>query len=79
MLGRADLLSFRLCSFTLCRLDFFCVPFSYGVWRRNGNSIVSIPDHFLYIYFVSVPSSSKTNCDKTQMRNDSRFLFSVEW
>ena len=46
---RLDLLAFRLCCFTLCRLD-FCVPFPYSVWRRKWNSIVSIPDHCRFIY-----------------------------
>ena len=43
----ADLLAFRLCCFSVCRLDLF-VPFPYGVWRRMWNSIVSVPGHCLF-------------------------------
>ena len=28
-----------------------CVPFPFGVWGRKCNSIVSVPDHCLFIYF----------------------------
>ena len=46
---------FLLCCLTLCRLNqfffFFCVPFPFGVWGRMWNSIVSVPDHCLFIYF----------------------------
>ena len=42
-------MAFRLCCFTYAVL-IFCVPFPYGVWGRTWNSIVSIPDHCLFIY-----------------------------
>ena len=47
---RGDLLAFRLCCFTLCRLDVLC---SFSVWclGRMWNSIVSVPDHCLFIYY----------------------------
>ena len=28
------------------------VPFPFGVWGRMWNSIVSVPDHCLFIYFA---------------------------
>ena len=28
-----------------------CVPFLFGVWGRLWNSIVSVPNHFLFINF----------------------------
>ena len=42
--------AFRLCCLTLCCLGFL-VPFPHGVWGRKWNSIVSVPDHCLLIYF----------------------------
>ena len=27
------------------------VPFPFGVWGRMWNSIVSVPDHCLFVYF----------------------------
>ena len=32
----------------------YCVPYPFGVWNRIWNSIVSVPDHFLFIYFVNI-------------------------
>ena len=29
-----------------------CVPFLFGIWDRVWNSIVSVPDHCLFIYFT---------------------------
>ena len=37
-LERDDLLAFRLCYFTLCRLDFY-VPFPYGVCGGGGEEM----------------------------------------
>ena len=52
-LERADFLAFRLCCFTYAVL-IFCVPFPYAVWGRKWNSIVSVPDHCLFIFFSTV-------------------------
>ena len=38
--------------FILCRL-IVLVPFPFGVLDRMWNSIVSVPDHCLFIYFTS--------------------------
>ena len=46
----ANILALRLCCFTLCCLDFW-VPFPHGVWGRKWNSIISVHDHCLLIYF----------------------------
>ena len=35
------------------------VPFPFGVWDRMWNSIVSPPDHHLFIYFMSGPHTIK--------------------
>ena len=47
---RADLLAFRLCF--LYAVLIVCVPFPCGVWGSMWNSIVSVPDHCLFIYFT---------------------------
>ena len=39
------------CAVLLYSLDFF-VPLPYGIWGRDWNSIVSVPDHCLFIYFT---------------------------
>ena len=65
---RADLLALRLCYFTLyftlCRLDFFVFLSRMVFWEGSGwNSIVSVPDYCLFLYFshifpsIYVPSS----------------------
>ena len=41
--------SFVLSSFTAVLV--VRVPFPFGVWGRVWNSIVSVPDHCLFIYF----------------------------
>ena len=56
---RADLLAFRLCCFTLCRSDFVFIPFRFGARGRKKNSIVSVPDHCLFIYFFSLLTCTK--------------------
>ena len=42
---RADLLAFRFA------VIFICVPFPHGVWGRMWNSIVSVSDHCLFIFY----------------------------
>ena len=29
-----------------------CITFPFGVWGRMWNSIVSVPDHRLFFYFI---------------------------
>ena len=45
---------FSDCAVFLYAVLIVCVPFPYGVWGRKKNSIVSVPDHCLFIYFVVV-------------------------
>ena len=44
-------LSFHLCYFYFSAVLIVCVPFSFGVLGRMWNSIVSVPNHCLFIYF----------------------------
>ena len=39
------------CAILLYAVFIFCVPFLYGVWGKKWNSIVSVPDHCLFIFF----------------------------
>ena len=39
------------CTVLLYAILIFCVPFPYGVWGRNWDSIVTVPDHCFPIYF----------------------------
>ena len=39
------------CAVLLYAIIVFCVPFPYGVWGRKWNSIVSVPDRGLFIFF----------------------------
>ena len=41
--------SFHLCRFYFSVVLFVCVPFPFGVKGRMWNSVVSVPDHFLFI------------------------------
>ena len=43
-------LAFRLCCFYFGAVLVVRVPFPFGVWGRMWNSIVSVPDHCLFIY-----------------------------
>ena len=47
-----ELPSLLVLLFTWCRLNslIVCIPFPFGVWGRIWNSIVSVPDHCLFIY-----------------------------
>ena len=47
---RALPLAFHLCCFIAVLA--VCVPFPFGVWGRLWNSIVSVPNHSLFIYFL---------------------------
>ena len=49
---RAVPLTFHLCCFNFSAVLVVCVRFPFGVWVRMWNSIVSVPDHCLFIYFV---------------------------
>ena len=71
---RAELLAFRLCCFTLCRLDFLFL------WGRKLISIVSVPDHCLFIYstlFAHWKPKLKSDGRKTSPRTSTivRLLF----
>ena len=46
-----SVLTFRLWYFTLCNFN-CCIIFPFGGWGRLWNSIVSIPDHCLFIFVV---------------------------
>ena len=52
--GRAVPLAFHLCHFYFSAVLVVRVPFPFGVWGRVWNSIVSVPDHCLFIYFGSM-------------------------
>ena len=45
-------MAFRLCCFILDIALAVCAPFLFGVLDRMLNSIVSVPDRYLYIHFV---------------------------
>ena len=45
------LLDFRLCRSLLHAILGVSVSFLFGVWDRMWNSIVSVPDHCLFIFF----------------------------
>ena len=47
---RAAPLAFHLCCFYFGAVLVVRVPFPFGVWGRMWNSIVSVPDHCLFIY-----------------------------
>ena len=47
---RAVPLAIHSCCFNFSAILVVRVPFPFGVWGRMWNSIVSIPDHCLYIY-----------------------------
>ena len=47
-------LVFHLCCFYFSAVLIVGVPFPFGVYGRMLNSIVSVPDHCLFIYFVFV-------------------------
>ena len=49
-------LAFHLCCFKSSAVLVVRVPFPFGVWGRMWNSIVSVPDHYLFIYFGSMKS-----------------------
>ena len=44
-------LAFHLCCFYFSAVLIVCVPFPFGVQGRIWNSIVSVPDRCLFIYF----------------------------
>ena len=49
--GRAVPLAFHLCCFNFSAVLVVRVPVPFGVWGRMWNSIVSFPDHCLFIFF----------------------------
>ena len=49
---RAVPLAFHLCCFYFSAVLTVGVPFPFGVYGRMWNSIVSVLDHCLFIYFV---------------------------
>ena len=49
-LERAVPLAFHLCCFKFSAALVVPIPFSFGVWGRMWNSIVSVPDLCLFIY-----------------------------
>ena len=48
---RAVPLAFHLCCFYFSAVLIVCVPFPFDSWGRMWKSIVSVPDHCLFIYF----------------------------
>ena len=48
---RAVPLAFHLCCFYFSAVLIVGIPFPFGVYGRLWNSIVSVPDHCLFIYF----------------------------
>ena len=44
-------LAVHLCCFYCSAVLVVRVPFPFGVWGRVWNSILSVPDHCLFIYF----------------------------
>ena len=51
---RAVLLAFHLYCFYFNLVLIVGVPFPFGVYDKMLNSIVSVPDHCLFIYFDQV-------------------------
>ena len=51
---RAVPLAFHLCCFYFSAVLVVRVSFSFGVWGRMWNSIVSVADHCLFIYLDRV-------------------------
>ena len=51
---RAVALAFHLCCFYFSVVLIVGVPFQFGVEGRMWKSIVSVPDHCLFIYFVII-------------------------
>ena len=49
---RAVLLAFLVCCFNFSAVLVVRVPFPFGVWGRIWNSIVSVPDHCVFINFI---------------------------
>ena len=47
----AVLLDFRMCCL-LCVVLIVNVPFPFGVWGRMWNSIVLVPNHCLFVYYL---------------------------
>ena len=45
-------LAFHLCCFSFGAVLVVCVPLSFGVWGGVWDSVVSVSDHCLFIYFV---------------------------
>ena len=52
LLGKSCPLGFPLVLFLFYAVLTVRVPFPFGVWGGVWNSIVSVPDHCLFIYFV---------------------------
>ena len=48
---RAFHVAFHLCCFNFSDVLVVRVHLPFGVWDRMWNSIVSIPDHCIFIYF----------------------------
>ena len=48
---RAVPLAFHLCYFYFSAVLIVGVPFPFGVYDRMWNSIISVPDHCLFICF----------------------------
>ena len=56
---RAVVLAFHLCCFNFSAVLVVRVLFPFGVWGRMWNSIVSVPDHCLFIDFGDSLSSAE--------------------
>ena len=42
------------CAVLLCAVLIVCVPFPFAVWDRMWNSIVSVSDHYLFVYVFTI-------------------------
>ena len=52
--GKELPLAFHLCWFYFSAVLIVGVPFPFGVYGRMWNSIASVPDHCLFIYFKNM-------------------------
>ena len=61
-LERAVPLAFHLCYFYFNAVLVVRIPFPLGFWGRVWNSIVSDPDHCLFIYLTAAPVDGILRC-----------------
>ena len=61
---RAVPLAFHLCCVNFSAVLVVRVPFPFGVWGRMWNSIVSVPDHCLFLSTLCTFSMHDLTCCK---------------